>query len=122
MRTILGLILGGLLVFPGAEILRWLARQVFGVYTDMTLTDACLAIIIILQAVIIVRGAWSPGPPRPAARMEMGGARVELRPPRPRPRARPPEGRAPERPTAARPLRDQRTTRDEEPPRPRRRW
>jgi len=93
-RLILGLVLGVILVFPGAELVRWLASQVFCVYTDMTLTDACLAMIIILQAVIIVRGA-RPGPARKwPPPMEMVGGQVEVRPPvpprkrRPRPRRR----------------------------------
>ena len=44
-RLILGLLLGIGLIFPGIELLRWLASKVLGVYPQMSLTDACLAMI-----------------------------------------------------------------------------
>jgi len=55
MRTVFGLAIGLLLIFPGLELLRWLATKVTGLYPDMTLTEACLGMIIILQSVSIAR-------------------------------------------------------------------
>jgi hypothetical protein len=55
IRTAVGLVIGLLLIFPGLELLKWLATTVTGLYPDMTLTEACLGMIIILQSVSIVR-------------------------------------------------------------------
>ena len=82
VRILLGLGLGVVLVFPGIELLRWLATKVTGLYPDMTLTEACLAMIILLQSILVVRGIRL-GPaaqplPRPAPTR---GHPIELRPP-----------------------------------------
>jgi type II secretory pathway pseudopilin PulG len=53
MRRVFGLIMGILLFFPGALILRWLVVDELGIYQEMTLTDALLAIIIILAGALI---------------------------------------------------------------------
>lgn len=54
MRRLLGVIIGFALFFPGAMILNWLVVEL-GLYQkeQMTLTDALLAIIIILASVLI---------------------------------------------------------------------
>jgi hypothetical protein len=52
MRTIVGIILGVLLVFPGVELLRWVSRSV---YDATTYTDAALFMIVILLTVHVVR-------------------------------------------------------------------
>jgi hypothetical protein len=81
IRTVFGLVIGLLLIFPGLELLRWLATKVTGLYPDMTLTGACLGMIIILQSVSIARTIRLPRPqpaeqprqqqiPRPAPRQQ----------------------------------------------------
>ncbi|MCE5218484.1 hypothetical protein LLH03_15795 [bacterium] len=83
-RSIVGLLVGIGLVFPGIELLRWLATKVFGVYPDMTLTEACLSMIIILLSVVIVRGlrfGVTSSVPAPAPRPQLTSHRVELYPP-----------------------------------------
>jgi len=77
-RVVLGLALGILLVFPGVELLRFLAAQLLGAYDDMTLTEACLAMIIILQAIILLRGTNMGNP------AASSGEPIILKPKRPR--------------------------------------
>ncbi|MFO7946096.1 MAG: hypothetical protein R6V19_04695 [Armatimonadota bacterium] len=55
MRILLGVILGLFLFFPGIVLLQSIS-EFLGLYDNMTLTDGCLVMIIILQSVIIVRG------------------------------------------------------------------
>jgi len=55
MRTIGGILLGLLLFFPGIELLRWLMVNVLGVYPAVTLTDGCLAMIMVLLCVHLAR-------------------------------------------------------------------
>jgi hypothetical protein len=55
MRTIGGILLGLLLFFPGIELLRWLTVTVLGAYDAVTLTDGCLAMIMVLLCVHLVR-------------------------------------------------------------------
>jgi len=86
-RLILGLLLGVALIFPGIELLRWLATKVLGVYPDMTLTDACLAMIVILQAVILVRGNRRTPSAHYPPKLGLAGSDIDPpRPRRPRPR------------------------------------
>lgn len=53
MRRLAGVIIGLLLFFPGAMILRWLVVDELRLYQEMTLTDALLAIIIILATTLL---------------------------------------------------------------------
>lgn len=53
MRRLVGAVIGFALFFPGAMILRWLVVDELRLYQEMTLTDALLAIIIILATVLI---------------------------------------------------------------------
>ena len=55
MRTFGGILLGLLLFFPGIELLRWLTVRVLGAYDAVTLTDGCLAMIMVLLCVHLVR-------------------------------------------------------------------
>ncbi len=55
MRILLGVILGLALFFPGIVVLQSIS-EALGLYDNMTLTDGCLVMIIILPSVIIVRG------------------------------------------------------------------
>ncbi len=93
LRTIIGIIVGILLFFPGIVLLQWLAVDVLGLYEKMTLTDGCLVYIIILLCILIVRGfSRGSGSARYPADLVMMGERVERerdrrnasRPPRPR--------------------------------------
>ncbi len=56
MRVVAGILLGLLIFFPGVLFLQWVSEDLLGIYRPMTLTDACLVMIIILQSVIIVTG------------------------------------------------------------------
>ena len=56
MRTALGVIVGLALFFPGIVLLQWLSSAL-GLYDDMTLTDGCLVMIIILLSILLVRGS-----------------------------------------------------------------
>ena len=52
MRVIGGIVLGLVLFFPGITLLQWVAEDLLG--QQMTITDGCLVMIIILLSVIIV--------------------------------------------------------------------
>ena len=53
MRIIGGILLGLALFFPGITLLRWVGEDLLG-YQEMTMTDGCLVMIIILLSVVIV--------------------------------------------------------------------
>ncbi len=57
MRTMLGIILGMVLVFPGILLIQWVTYAL-GLYDDVTFTDGCLVMIIILLSVLLVRGGF----------------------------------------------------------------
>jgi hypothetical protein len=65
MRTLFGVLLGLLLIFPGCEIIKLLCKT--GIYDSLTPTDCFLAMIIILLSVNLVRGS---GPLRSRARTQ----------------------------------------------------
>lgn len=75
MRRLLGLIIGFALFFPGALILRWLVVDELGLYQQMTLTDALLAIIIILAGALIF---GQPRRPLTAEELEEQARKMEL--------------------------------------------
>jgi len=81
MRRLLGAIVGFLLFFPGALVLRWLVVDEFRLYQDMTLTDALLAIIIVLASVIVFgqprRALSAEELERQARAMELASQRLE---------------------------------------------
>ena len=56
MRIFWGIVLGLALFFPGTILVQWFGQDVLGC-KEMTITDACLVLIIILLSVIIVTGA-----------------------------------------------------------------
>ena len=72
MRVFLGILLGLVLFFLGIPAVQWLGQDLLG-YKDMTVTDGCLVMIIILLSVIIVtRMAGQPEseqfqPPQPTS-------------------------------------------------------
>ncbi len=55
MRVIWGIILGVVLFFPGIVLVRWVGEELLG-YGEMSVTDGCLAMIIMLLSVIIITG------------------------------------------------------------------
>ena len=55
MRVFWGIVLGLVLFFPGIVLVRWVGEELLG-YGEMSVTDGCLLIIIILLSVIIVTG------------------------------------------------------------------
>lgn len=75
MRRLLGLVIGFALFFPGALVLQWLVVRELGIYQDMTLTDALLAIIIILASVLIF---GQPRRPLTAEELEEQAKKMEL--------------------------------------------
>lgn len=80
MRRLVGAFIGFLLFFPGALFLRWLVVEL-GLYQEMSLTDALLAIIIILACVIIFgqprRALTAEELEQQAERMELASRRLE---------------------------------------------
>ncbi len=81
MRRVFGAIIGFGLFFPGALVLRWLVVDELHLYQAMTLTDALLAIIIILACVLIFgqpRRELTPDElEEQARRMETASRRLE---------------------------------------------
>ncbi len=75
MRRLVGLIIGFLLFFPGALVLKWIVVDELGIYQDMTLTDALLAIIIILAGVVLF---GQPRRPLTAEELEEQAKKMEL--------------------------------------------
>jgi len=72
MRRLMGAVIGFLLFFPGALFLRWVVVEL-GLYQQVSLTDALLAIIIILACVIVF------GQPRRALTAEELESQAERR-------------------------------------------
>ena len=54
MRTFWGAVLGLLLFFPGTVFLKWLVTGL-GLYQNMTLTESCLVMIMILLTIVVVQ-------------------------------------------------------------------
>ncbi len=81
MRRLAGLMFGFLLFFPGALVLEWLVVDVLSIYQEMALTDALLAMIIIVAGVIIVgqpkRTLTAEELEAQAAKMELASRRLE---------------------------------------------
>ena len=55
MRVFWGIVLGIELFFPGIVLVQWVGEDLLG-YKEMSVTDGCLVMIIILLSVIIVTG------------------------------------------------------------------
>ena len=83
MRVFWGIVLGLVLFFPGIVLVRWVGEELLG-YGEMSVTDGCLVMIIILLSVIIVTGIsrsqqYHPSQRQPSAR----GAETEPYPQQP---------------------------------------
>ena len=61
MSRIWAVVLGIALVFPGIELVK-LAGNLSGLYPNMTITESCLAIIIMLLALLVFRAGGRPQP------------------------------------------------------------
>ena len=61
-RWLLGALVGVLLFYPGAEVLRWLVVDVLGLYENMTLQEALLAEVVILLTTFLVGGLIASHP------------------------------------------------------------
>ncbi len=68
MRVVAGIILGLVLFFPGITLLQWVAEDLLG--QQMTLTDGCLVMIIILLSVIIVTRIHAERKRQPTGRQQ----------------------------------------------------
>ncbi len=55
MRVFWGIVLGIILFFPGIVLVQWVGEDLLG-YQEMSVTDGCLVMVIILLSVIIVTG------------------------------------------------------------------
>ena len=81
LRRLFGLFVGFVLFFPGALVLRWLVVDEFGIYQDMTLTDALLAMIIILAGMVLFgqpkRALTAEELEKQAEKMELASRRLE---------------------------------------------
>ena len=67
MRVFWGIVLGLVLFFPGIVLVRWVGEELLG-YGEMSVTDGCLAMIIMLLSVIIVTGISRREQDRPSQR------------------------------------------------------
>ena len=89
-RRLLGVVIGIVLVFPGAAFVQWLS-EALGVYPDMTLTEALLVILIVVGCALIF--GQSPAPMTADQLEKQAGSTVaygRVRDARPRPpRTRP---------------------------------
>ncbi len=67
MRVFWGIVLGIVLFFPGIVLVQWVGEDLLG-YKEMSVTDGCLVMIIILLSVIIVTGISRPQQYQPSRR------------------------------------------------------
>lgn len=81
MRRAVGVLIGIGLFFPGALVLRWLVVDELRLYAEMTLTDALLAMVIILVCALIFgqsrRSLSAEELEKQARKMELASRRLE---------------------------------------------
>ncbi len=53
-RALAAIVLGGLILFPGVELLRFLVTNVLGLYHEMSLTDCLLVFVVILLCALLL--------------------------------------------------------------------
>ncbi len=84
MRVVWGIILGIVLFFPGIVLVQWVGEDLLG-YKEMSVTDGCLVMIIILLSVIIVTGISRREPYQQPSRRQPSttGSETEPYPQRP---------------------------------------
>lgn len=54
MLWLLALVTALVLVVPGVELLRWFVVDCLHLYDELSLTDGCLVILVVLQVAILV--------------------------------------------------------------------
>jgi hypothetical protein len=54
-RTLVAILVGVLILFPGVELLRFVATNLLGLYREMTLTDCLLVFVIILLCALLLQ-------------------------------------------------------------------
>jgi len=82
MRIIWGIILGVVLFFPGIVLVQWVGEDLLK-YREMSVTDGCLVMIIILLSVIIVTGMARRSVSQPSRRQQASaGSEAEHYPPK----------------------------------------
>ena len=82
MRIIWGIILGVVLFFPGIVLVQWLGEDLLE-YREMSVTDGCLVMIMILLSVIIVTGLARRNANQPSRRQQASaGSEAEHYPPK----------------------------------------
>ncbi|MCX7599471.1 MAG: hypothetical protein N2512_11500 [Armatimonadetes bacterium] len=55
MQWILSMAAGLFVVIFGVEVVRFLFENLMGLYSDLSLTDACLILLVIIQTTMLVR-------------------------------------------------------------------
>jgi nicotinamide riboside transporter PnuC len=60
MRLLLGIILGGVLMIGGSLVMVALL-EAWGIKREATFADGCLAIIVILLSILLVKGSGRAG-------------------------------------------------------------
>lgn len=53
-RVLAAVVIGGLILFPGVELLRFVVTNVLGLYHEMSLTDCLLVFVIILLCALLL--------------------------------------------------------------------
>jgi hypothetical protein len=82
MRTFWGFVLGCLLFFPGTVLVQWTIKSL-GISMNPTVTDACMAIIMVLLTVFVVQHRPEhAASPEPRERRSWRQATTGRQPPR----------------------------------------
>lgn len=55
LLLLLAVLIAFFLIVPGIEVLRWIVVDVWHLYDELTLTDGCLIILVVLQAAILLQ-------------------------------------------------------------------
>ena len=75
MLWIVAVFVAFLLVVPGIEFLRWLVVDLWKLYDELSLTDGCLIILVVLQAATLIHLiAWRQADREVAASRESPAA------------------------------------------------
>jgi hypothetical protein len=93
-RVLAAVVVGGLILFPGVELLRFVVTNVLGIYHEMSLTDCLLVFVIILLCALLLsqraEAAGRKGGPSEKAQLTMLGPKAKQpRRKRPSERTRP---------------------------------
>lgn len=68
-RVLAAVVIGGLILFPGVELLRFVVTNLLGLYREMSLTDCLLVfVIILLCALLLAQRGEAVGRSRSAAK------------------------------------------------------